>query len=301
MFTAPELRLGRPQSHGRLTAYPLFVDRPSPARYRLAEEALADGTAVVEEVTESGNVPYLAVENTGDTEVLFLEGQELRGAKQNRVLNTSVLIPAKVKATLPVSCVEQGRWRYTSQHFAASGMHSSTKMRTVLKRTVSDSTRVGRGHGSDQSEVWSEVSRQMSSHGAASPTMSMADTYESRRQLLDEHVNGLAYPEGAAGLVVAIGDRVVAVDVFDNPETCRKVWSRLLTGAAMDAIESPDAAAPADEAVRDAVEGFRAGTWQPVPAVAAGEEYRGGRGDRWHGSVLAQGGTVIHGSLVLAG
>lgn len=305
MFAAPAVRVGPSQTHGRLTVFPLFAaDTPPPsyrlASYRLAEEALADGTAVVEEVGEAGTVPQLAVENRGDTDVLFIDGQELRGAKQNRVLNASVLIPARATTRLPVSCVEQGRWAYSSKRFAAAETHCSAKMRTVIKQSVSDSTRVGRGHGSDQTAVWSEVTRQMQAHGADSPTMAMADTYTARRDAVEEHVGRLAYPEGAAGLAVAVGGRVVAVDVFDSPETCRKVWPRLLSGAAMDAIEAADGGAPSDAAVAEAVEAFRAGRWEPVPAVAAGEEYRGEHGGRWHGSVLARNGAVIHGSLVAA-
>jgi len=60
-------------------------------------------------------VPNLAVDNKGERFVLFVEGQELRGAKQNRVLNASVLIAAHTKTVIPVSCVEQGRWRYVSK------------------------------------------------------------------------------------------------------------------------------------------------------------------------------------------
>ena len=42
----------------------------------------------VEEVSEGGSVPNLFVENKGDIRVLFLEGEQLIGAKQNRVLNS---------------------------------------------------------------------------------------------------------------------------------------------------------------------------------------------------------------------
>jgi len=301
MFAAPQLRVGAPLAHGRLTVFPLHTDFPKPVAYRLAEDALGDGTAVVEEVSEGGTVPHLAVENRGDVQVLFLEGQELRGAKQNRVLNTSVLIAAKVKTVLPVSCVEQGRWRYTSKHFSASDTHSSMTMRKVLKASVSGSARAGRGHSSDQGGVWQEVGRQMSAHGAASPTAAMSDTYAAKYEEVAEHVGGIAYPEGATGLAVAVGGKVVAVDVFDTPETCRKVWARLLSGAAMDALEAAAETPPDDAAVRQAVGAFAAGGWEAVPAAGAGEEYRGEPDGRWHGSVLAVGGAVVHGSLVLAG
>jgi len=301
MFCSPQPRIGQPLAHGRLTVFPLYSDQSTPSTYRLSSEALADGTVVVEEATQNGNVPTLIVDNKGTQPVLFLEGEELRGAKQNRVLNTTVLVAPLTRMNLPVSCVEQGRWRYTTAQFTSSDSHSSSKLRSVLKASVSDSTLSGRGHRSDQSGVWTEVSRQMTSHGASSATMAMADTYASKKETVADHITHLGYPTGASGLAVAVGGQVVLVDLFDSPDTCQAAWPRLLSGAVMDALEAPEAAPPSGDAVRDAVAKFQADGWRAVPAAGQGEEYRGDTGDRWHGSVLTQGGSVIHASLVRAG
>src|SRR5207248_892772 len=205
------------------------------------------------------------------------------------------------KTVLPVSCVEQGRWRYTSRHFAPSGGHSSSKLRGVLKSSVTRSAYSGQGHGSDQGAVWAEVTRQMTALGSSSPTGAMSDTYEAHRNTLREHLARLGYPEGAVGLAVAVGDKLVMVDVFDAPQTCSKVWPRLLTGVVLDAAESPDPVTPPASGVVDAaIAELQAGPWRPVTAAGAGEEYRGEPAGRWHGSVLAHGGVVVHGSLVLA-
>ena len=184
----PSIRVGEPIRHEALCVFPLFP-ASAPAEevdYRLADEAVADGSVVVEEISESGSVPTLQVTNKGKHRVLFLEGEELRGAKQNRVLNTSVLIGAMTTATIPVSCVEQGRWRFRTKHFTPSDSYSSSKLRHYLKKSVSDSLRRGAGHRSDQGAVWGEVSRQMSSLGSSSETHAMADTYESHRPRLEE-------------------------------------------------------------------------------------------------------------------
>src|SRR4051812_27484232 len=220
MVAVPSVRVGAPVTHDKLTVFPLFLEVPAAPTYRLADEALADGSAVVEEVSEGGSVPNLAVDNKSETLVLFVEGQELRGAKQNRVLNASVLIAAKTKTVLPVSCVEQGRWRHVSRTFSPSDCHSSSKMRSVLKASVSRSVRSGGGHGSDQGAVWSEVSRQMSSLGSSSPTGAMADTADAHKPHTDRAVAEVKYAEGASGLVVVVGGKVMAVDLFDAPETC---------------------------------------------------------------------------------
>jgi hypothetical protein len=300
MVAVPSVRVGDPITHDRLTVFPLYLESPAPVGYRLADDALADGTAVVEEVSEGGSVPQLRVRNENETLVLFLEGQELRGAKQNRVLNTSVLVAGKSQTVIPVSCVEQGRWRHVSAKFAAGDTHSSPKLRAVLKGSVTRTARASGGHGSDQGAVWAEVSRQMNSLGAASPTMAMADTVSAHKPTTDRVVAEVKYPEGAAGLVVAVGGKVVAVDLFDAPETCRKVWPQFVGGIALEALEEKEAA-PANPAdVRAALDALRNGPWASVPAAGAGEEHRAEAAGKWHGSVLTLEGNLVHGSLVAA-
>jgi hypothetical protein len=297
MVAVPSVRVGAPVAHDKLTVFPLYLERSADPDYRLADDALADGTAVVEEVTEGGSVPHLAVDNKGEVLVLFVEGQELRGAKQNRVLNTSVLIAAHTKTVLPVSCVEQGRWRYLSRQFSSSDYYGSSKLRAVLKKSVNDSTMSGGGHSSDQSAVWAEVSRQMRSMGSESPTMAMADTMTDHKPHIDRHVAEVAYAEGAAGLAVAVGGKVVSVDLFDAPETCRKVWPRVLRGVVLDALEEKSAAPVSADEVTAAVESLRTEAWKPVVAAGAGEEQRS-ESPKWHGSVLTLNGNLVHGSLI---
>src|ERR1700688_4615921 len=107
MSTLPDVRVGDAIRHEGLAVFPLFSASDVSVDYLLSDEAIQAGSLTVEEVSEGGSVPNLLVTNQGDSRVLFLEGEELRGAKQNRVLNTSVLIAAHSKTPIPVSCVEQ--------------------------------------------------------------------------------------------------------------------------------------------------------------------------------------------------
>ncbi|HTU21879.1 MAG TPA: DUF6569 family protein [Gemmataceae bacterium] len=298
MPTFPDVRVADPTRHETLTVFPLFAQTGSDLSYLLCDEAISAGSVTVEEVSESGSVPTLLVDNRTDSPVLFLEGEELRGAKQNRVLNTSLLVAANSKTTIPVSCVEQGRWRHLSRHFV-SGSHSSSKLRHILKKTVSRSARAGHGHASDQGEVWKEVGRQMESLGSHSDTGAMADTYDSFQGRLTEFRERLKYPEGATGLAVAVGDKLVSVDLFDKPSTCRKVWDRLLDGVVLDALEAGAGETSADAGqVQTMLAELRDASWQQAPPIGVGEDYRADlKGDR-HASVLVRDETVVHGSLV---
>src|SRR5262245_42669230 len=129
MPTFSTVRVAEPLRHETLTVFPLSVESQAGVDYLPSDEAIAAGVVTVEEVNESGSVPNLLVDNQADTLVLFLEGEELRGAKQNRVLNTSVLVAARSKMTVPVSCVAQGRWRYSSRQFGSGGSNASSKTR----------------------------------------------------------------------------------------------------------------------------------------------------------------------------
>jgi hypothetical protein len=301
MTTLPEVRVGDPVRHEALSVFPLFSTPGEGVEYLLSDEAIGAGSVTVEEISEGGSVPNLLVKNDSDSRVLFLEGEELRGAKQNRVLNTSVLVAARSRTPIPVSCVEQGRWHYRSRQFAPSGSHSSSKLRHYLKGSVSRSLRSGGGHSSDQMAVWSEVDRQMKALGSTSETQAMSDTFDTYRDRLAGFQEKLKYVEGANGVAVALGNRVVSLDLFDKPGTCRKVWARLLSGVAMDAVETRDeqgVASPSD--VEQLIGRLRSTPWEPAPAVGEGQEFRSDTDPQTHASALVFADAVLHGSVVVA-
>ena len=62
-------------------------------------------------------MPELRFENLGQKPVLLLDGEELIGAKQNRVVNLTILAPPKQVIVIPVSCVEAGRWHVQTEAF----------------------------------------------------------------------------------------------------------------------------------------------------------------------------------------
>jgi len=295
-----DIRIGQAARFGSLTVFPLFCEESHPVEYLLSDEALEAGGATVSEVSQQGSVPELVVENKGAQRVLFLEGEELRGAKQNRVLNTSLLIPAKSKLTIPVSCVEQGRWRRTSAFFAASKTGSPYRLRYALKGSVSKSLKENRGHRSDQGQVWEEVSKQHDALGVESGTSALADTYEKYEQNLDEACKALQYVPGACGLAVAIGAKLISADVFDKPATCQKVWNRLLSGLVLDALAEAQAGGSPDPAqVLQLLQDTRNAGWTQTEAVGEGQEYRA-EFDTNLASALLLEGSLVHGSVLTA-
>ena len=129
----------------------------------------------------------------------------------------------------------------------------------------------------------------------------MADTYESHRGRLEEFRAKLGYVEGATGLAVAVGPAIVALDLFDKPSTCRKVWDRLLSGFVMDALEESQAGSPAEPAQVEALlKRLQAAPWQESPAVGEGDEFRAEAGTETHASALTFSAHLLHGSAMMA-
>ena len=295
----PKLRVGDPIRHKALCVFPIFSESNGNVEYRLSDEAFADESLLVEEVDESGSVPDLLVENKGDVRVLFLEGEELVGAKQNRIVNTSVLVAAHTQIRIPVSCVEQGRWRHTSHYFGSSGSHTPSKLRRALKSSVSRSVKENRGHTSDQGAVWDEVASLNISLGVDSDTSAMSDAFDTHQDQIASFRENLKYVDGASGMAVAIGQKIVALDVFDKPSTCQKVWDRMLSGVVFDALEAGETDQHASVAdVEQLVAAVDDLPWEQSEAVGEGDEFRAEskRGD--YASALAFENVVVHGCVV---
>ncbi len=293
-----ETRIGQPMSHGSLTIFPLFCQDNRTVDYLLSDEAMEGGLLTVSEVSQQGSVPDLIVENKGLRRALFLEGEQLVGAKQNRIVNTTVLVPAQATLTVPVSCVEHGRWRRTSDFFTPSKYISPHSLRHELRRSVTRSLARKQGHRSDQGRVWDEVSKQQKTLAVASGTAAMADTYSKYEQHMAEAQKASQYVPGACGLAVAIGSQVLTADLFDKPATCEKVWGRLLSGLVLDSLTEGQAGASPDAAQVEAfVNEVRHAAWTQTETVGAGEEFRAEFGGNV-GSALVVDGVVLHGSVV---
>jgi hypothetical protein len=81
-------------AHRSLAVYPMVANLPSgTANYLVLDEAIETGHFRITEVSEAGTVPHLLAINETTSPVLLLDGEELVGAKQNRILNLTILVP----------------------------------------------------------------------------------------------------------------------------------------------------------------------------------------------------------------
>lgn len=290
------VELAAPVHHRHLTLFPLLGGAGVPAGYLTLDEALAAGVARVTEVSAEGHVPELRFVNEADRPVLLLDGEELVGAKQNRVVNLSILAPAGKTLTIPVSCVEAGRWRADSEDFASSGRAHFAEGRARKAASVSASMACeGRRH-SDQGQVWADIAGKAERLRARSATGAMADVYDSHAGSLADYQAALKPAPGQAGALFAINGELRGLDLFDAPETLAKLLPKLVQSYALDALDTPvrkENIAPPVEGARTFLAQLRKARPSAFPAVGLGEDVRL-EGQGLCGGALVHQGRAVH-------
>ncbi len=290
------LQAGDARTYHTLRVVPLLGPSSTGPPYRLFDgESQKDVT--ITEVSEDGSVPDIRLRNGLDSRVLLIDGQELIGAKQNRVLNVDVLVAAGAEVIVPVSCVEAGRWSHVSRCFSSGKMmHRSARATKCLD--IASSYRAKRGPRSDQGKVWHDVDALLGKLDVHSSTAAMADAYTKRNKELAEIREALKLPADAIGVAVYERDRFLGLDLFDRATTFARQWELLMDSYAIYWLAfareegRPDVGAPLS--VDKLLETLAAADWERYDAPGEGSTVRS-ENERCTASALVWGqDSVVH-------
>lgn len=299
------VRIADPFNRHNLTVFPI-VDETSPATadYLPFGAARKSGMIKVTEVSEGGSVPQLAVQTLSGMAVLLLDGEELIGARQNRIVNLTILAAGKTTVVIPVSCVERGRWSYRSRDFTESPRTMYPRARAQKMMDVSSSLRNSGARHADQSAVWADVDYRASELRSHSDTGAMGDIYDHHHASVEEYLHEIVWLDGQVGAAFAIDGYVVGLDVFDSQNIAREYLPKVIRSYALDAIaqksnrprraRSADAprSARADE-VAELIEQVCNAESSSFPAVGVGTDVRIDSKDL-AGAALVRDEAVVH-------
>jgi hypothetical protein len=227
------IQLGDPVEHRGVVIAPLFPRHDPETDYVTLEDALPLGFLITE-IHAEGSVPELLASNPLDRPVLLYDGEELLGAKQNRILNVTALVAAKSETKIPVSCVEQGRWHAQSARFEAA-RHAAYPDLRLRKAEQLSAEPMARGVA--QSAVWEEVAAKAGRHGVHSPTGAAADIYRSREDALSDLRRAFPLVPGQCGALLALGGDRLCLDYLSRPAAFARLYPKLVDGYLLDALE----------------------------------------------------------------
>jgi len=197
-----------------------------------AAPAIDSGALEIRELRSEGAVNTLLAINHTAHYYLLTDMDLLKGAKQNRVVNTSVLIMPHSKQEVDVSCVERSRWSYNSPTFTPAPRILDTKMRAAkadsLKRDKKEKS------AETQSKIWGLINEEMVSNNLISDTEDYTTILESK-SMSQESSHRFLPGKNCNGLAVFDGKNLVSFDIFGN-RNAYQYYFDLLAGNALNRV-----------------------------------------------------------------
>ncbi len=197
------------------------------------DEAMSKKLVRIHEVKDE-DVNNLTLTNKSDRPLFLLAGEVIIGGKQDRIIGKNTIVPGKKTLTVPVFCVEHGRWDNSGKEFTTAKALAHGRLR-------------GSANFDTQSDVWKEVAEK----NAKRKTTNKTDTY---RTVASQQTKGTVAKwekqvdaalgklpadqrEKLVGFAVALNGQVATVDVFEDPSLFKKLQGKLVRSYITEAID----------------------------------------------------------------
>lgn len=215
-----------------------------------SDHAINEKYVIVKEINNEGSVNNLIVENNSPHFVFFMDGDVLVGAKQNRVLNTSVLIAPNSKTKITVSCIEQGRWKNKSATFSNSEYSVPARLRKSKNIRVKDSLKSTKSYYANQSEVWSEINSYEKDYKFYSNTMDLNELMKSNENNFKNFIDDFHVDNKANGIAMFNKDKLLNIEVFNKTDIYKVYFKKMLHSTAMELfnLDNPESKMQKDDA-----------------------------------------------------
>lgn len=178
---------------------------------------------------EPPDINRISFLNNGDTPVLMIDGEEIIGSLQNRIVSDSTLIMARASAEIPVICAEERRWEDIGSF--QTGYCSYPGIRALLSRRSKETNGI-------QKKIWSEIERKLTVTRTLSATSSMHDIYNNLEDEVTRYLEDFeGLPLDTIGFIGVTGKKILGCDMFLDHTTYGKFEHKLLRSYALDAIE----------------------------------------------------------------
>jgi len=263
--------------HERMEVISLISSQDPGVKYLTLDQALSHGRIQITEVSKEGSVPNLRVANRGKIPVLLLDGEEVAGAKQNRVLNTTILVPGESEIEIPVSCTEQGRWSYSSPYFSDSEVMMNYRTRSKKMSSVSSSMRERHASRiSDQGGIWSDIHEMCCMSGVSSPTGAMKDVYESHNRKMEEYLAAFPPVQLQQGVLIYLDGLPAGFEFLSRPEAYARIHDKLIRSYVLEALidEKPPQPPGEPERPQEFLQRIASSHSESYPGLGLGTECR---------------------------
>lgn len=232
-------KLGDKIEYKNMIIFPIISDEKNDYKFLTIDEALDNEYVEVQEMSDMGDVPNLRLKNLSRQKIFILDGEELIGAKQNRVTNSVVLAPELEELVIPVSCVERNRWNYKTKRFSSGHTRVYFRLRKkIFESEINNKYNTLKQH--PQHDVWNDIEMKMSNMHVDSTTSAMNDIYRKNIEKLEKYNKMFNVSENQIGMVVIINNRILSCELFSDHKILAKLHSKIINSYAIDALEDYD-------------------------------------------------------------
>ena len=189
------------------------------------EESISKSLVDIKEVNSKGTIRYLKVSNKSNQKLLILGSEQIIGnaLKQNRVVNNTTLVPEQTTIMLSVSCCEKNRWSPA----VANNICTSESL-YFTKGRINNSVNIFDNNKTDQFKIWEDIAEKLDEFNTKSFTGTLEDTYNKNKLYFDEITNYFTINENDVGVVAAIGNRLVNVEIFSSNKLLRMYFPKII-------------------------------------------------------------------------
>merc|ERR1711991_757489 len=143
--------------------------------------------------------------------------------KQNRVVNNTTLVPEQTTILLSVSCCEKNRWSPA----VANNICTSESL-YFTKGRINNSVDIFDNNKTDQFKIWDDIAEKLDEFNTKSFTGTLEDTYNKNKLYFDEITNYFKINENDVGVVAAIGNRLVNVEIFSSNKLLKIYFPKII-------------------------------------------------------------------------
>lgn len=175
------------------------------------------------------DVNKIIFDNKGNSPVLMIDGEEITGSLQNRIIAQSFIAEAHSKKRVPVICAEENRWEEIGGF--KTGYCSYPRVRAILASSVNKKI-------DTQREVWKEIERKLTATRTKSRTSSMHEIFDNLNDEIERYLEGFeGLNHNTVGFIGVAGNQILGSDIFSSSELYHKFEKKLLRSYTLDAIE----------------------------------------------------------------
>ncbi|MEN3045385.1 MAG: DUF6569 family protein [Candidatus Hydrothermales bacterium] len=229
-----KIEIGEPIFQRNLLLFPLYGGEDGEGdTIKTIEEAYREGFGEFREL-EKPKIERVIFENRGNYPVFAIDGEEVLGAFQNRVINTAFFSEPNTVIEVPVTCVEERRWG-GKRSFYSSGVSLYPSLRAILLKTTNRSLLLNNSFVSDQKLVWENIRKTLTQLNVQSRTLSIQDAFNFYESQINWYLEGINFDD-CCGVASFAGSNFLCMDLFVSKSLFAKFREKILRGYALDAI-----------------------------------------------------------------